>query len=105
MKWHKINLPAEYGISSLKVEGKKLCLIYEEAKLQVTSSKCPHAGADLSQGWCENGKLVCPYHRHQFDVETGKGDPGQGNYIKTYPTKFENGSWYVGISSPWWKMF
>lgn len=29
--------------------------------------ECPHRGARLSQGWLENGDLVCPYHGWSFD--------------------------------------
>jgi len=33
---------------------------------------CPHQGADLAQGWIENGSfLVCPRHRWRFDLEDG----------------------------------
>ncbi|WP_408890207.1 Rieske 2Fe-2S domain-containing protein [Myxococcus faecalis] len=33
---------------------------------------CPHQGADLSEGWVEEGRyLVCPRHRWQFDLEDG----------------------------------
>ncbi|NVJ05166.1 MBL fold metallo-hydrolase [Myxococcus sp. AM001] len=33
---------------------------------------CPHQGADLSEGWVEEGRyLVCPRHRWQFDLEAG----------------------------------
>jgi len=31
---------------------------------------CPHQGADLSQGWIEEGRyLVCPRHRWRFDLQ------------------------------------
>ncbi|HZN96079.1 MAG TPA: Rieske 2Fe-2S domain-containing protein, partial [Myxococcales bacterium] len=33
---------------------------------------CPHQGADLEQGWIEEGRfLVCPRHRWRFDLEQG----------------------------------
>ncbi|MFP2908681.1 Rieske 2Fe-2S domain-containing protein [Pyxidicoccus sp. 3LFB2] len=33
---------------------------------------CPHQGADMSEGWVEEGRyLVCPRHRWQFDMENG----------------------------------
>lgn len=102
MNWHKIDVPAEDGLYGSVVDGKKLCVIVQDGDVIVTSRRCPHAGADLSQGWCEGGKLVCPFHRHKFDLQTGKGDQGQGNYINVYPTKFENDCWYVGLPKSWW---
>lgn len=48
---------------------------------QAAADSCPHRGARLSQGWVEDGCLVCPYHGWRFDP-TGKcvhipsADPG-----------------------------
>ncbi|OJV93951.1 MAG: hypothetical protein BGO47_00510 [Microbacterium sp. 67-17] len=30
--------------------------------------ECPHRGSRLSQGWVENGDIVCPYHGWSFDA-------------------------------------
>jgi len=104
LTWYVIQLPQQEGkIQKVVVGGKRLCLLLLSGKLYATGSRCPHAGADLSQGWCEEGKLVCPYHRHRFDLQTGKGDVGQGNYIDVFPVREENGKWYVGFRKPWWK--
>lgn len=102
LDWHKIDVPPENGVYECAVSGKRLCLVLQQGQVTVTSRRCPHAGADLSQGWCESGKLVCPFHRHRFDLQTGKGDEGQGNYIQVYTTKFENNTWYVGLPKSWW---
>jgi nitrite reductase (NADH) small subunit/3-phenylpropionate/trans-cinnamate dioxygenase ferredoxin subunit len=31
-----------------------------------------HAGAPLKNGWCERGKVICPFHRHEFDLISGR---------------------------------
>lgn len=106
MEWHEIpiaDVPLEDGVRKSQVAGKSLCVIKQGEAIHVTGSKCPHAGADLSGGWCEHGQLICPYHRHAFDLETGRGAPGQGNYIRVYPTRQENGIWYVGIAKSGWR--
>src|SRR5690606_10905653 len=107
--WHKVPAKIDESrnyVKALHVAGKKLCLISEGGILSVTSSRCPHAGADLTTGWCEEGKLICPFHRHRFDIETGKGDEEQHNFIRVYPLKKENGEFFVGIKpSLWDKIF
>ncbi|GAA4794724.1 hypothetical protein GCM10023231_23920 [Olivibacter ginsenosidimutans] len=106
MKWYKIDrhlLPQAAVIKKIKVAGKNVCLIHGENQYYATGSTCPHAGADLSKGWCANGRLVCPYHRHAFDLLTGRGDPGQGNYISTYPLAWRNDELYIGLPLSWIK--
>ncbi|ALG89323.1 MULTISPECIES: aromatic ring-hydroxylating dioxygenase subunit alpha [Actibacterium] len=36
-------------------------------KVACAVDECPHRAARLSQGWVENGQLVCPYHGWAFD--------------------------------------
>jgi phenylpropionate dioxygenase-like ring-hydroxylating dioxygenase large terminal subunit len=50
----------------------------DTGELQALPNACPHMGAMLSEGWCDRGKVVCPFHALQFD---GKGCtvlPGSG---------------------------
>jgi len=100
MTWYPIHddqIPRAEEIRRIKVSGKSICLVRHEGELFATSVSCPHAGADLSAGWCEEGRLICPYHRHAFNLHTGKGDPGQGNYIHTYPLERRDGTWFIGL--------
>ena len=55
-------------IRSVRVMGKRVCLVKTEGHLYATQSRCPHAGADLAKGWWKNGKLVCPFHRYEYDL-------------------------------------
>jgi nitrite reductase/ring-hydroxylating ferredoxin subunit len=106
MKWYKIpdvqptNKPF---IKKVKVGGKTLCLVGYENKIFALSAKCPHAGGDLTAGWCKEGKLICPVHRYSFNLETGKGSEGQNDYINSYPVEIRDKAIYVGISSFWEK--
>ncbi len=92
-------------VMSVEVSGKKLCAVKSEGEIYVVERKCPHAGADLSSGWCSNGNLVCPYHRHEFDLKTGRGKKGQGNYVKTYAVEHRKDGIYVGVPKNFWKFW
>ncbi len=109
MKWIKVFPPGISGsadfMRSIPVSGRNICFVKLDDDLYAVQNKCPHAGADLSQGWCSEGKLVCPYHRHEFDLETGRGAPGQGDYIDTYPIENRADGVYIGIKDPWWKFW
>ncbi|TDL24347.1 DUF455-domain-containing protein [Rickenella mellea] len=49
-------------------------------QIYVMESACPHLGADLSHAdieECDDGVVaVCPWHRYDFDLRTGKSDTG-----------------------------
>ncbi|MGZ3458276.1 MAG: Rieske (2Fe-2S) protein, partial [Archangium sp.] len=47
---------------------------------------CPHQGADLREGWLEEGRyLVCPRHRWRFDLRDGGLCSANGCSIKAEP--------------------
>lgn len=107
MRWYKIPGVKNTGqpfIKRVKADGKTICLVGYEGKIFALSARCPHAGGDLTQGWCKEGKLICPLHRYSFDLETGKGSEGQNDYIDSYPVEVREDDIYVGISSFWEKL-
>ncbi|MFA6277467.1 MAG: Rieske 2Fe-2S domain-containing protein [Pedobacter sp.] len=107
MNWVKIDIqiPEEDFIEQIKVNGKKFCLIKNQQKIYVVQNTCPHAGGILSGGWCKEGNIVCPIHRWEYNLETGRGAEGQGDYINIYPTKLKEDGLYVGFKESLWKRF
>lgn len=103
IKWYAIDdeLPTLNTIRKIKCGGRHICLINYENEYFATSIRCPHAGADLSLGWCDKGKIICPYHRHTFDLTSGRGALGQGNYISIYPVEKRHGRWHIGLKQTW----
>jgi 3-phenylpropionate/trans-cinnamate dioxygenase ferredoxin subunit len=109
MNWIKIvsveNISREDFITKIKVSGKNICLIRTEGNLYAVQNNCPHAGAQLSNGWCTKGKIICPYHRQEFDLITGRGAKGQGNYVNIYPLEIRSDGLYIGIKKVWWRFW
>lgn len=106
MQWFKIpgaEDTAQPFIKRIKAGGKTICLVGYEGEVFALSAKCPHAGGDLTAGWCKNGKLVCPLHRYSYNLQTGKGSEGQNDYINTYPLESRSDGLYIGIASFWEK--
>jgi phenylpropionate dioxygenase-like ring-hydroxylating dioxygenase large terminal subunit len=50
----------------------------EVGEVQALPNTCPHMGAMLSEGWCDHGKVVCPFHALQFDGAGCTVLPGSG---------------------------
>jgi nitrite reductase/ring-hydroxylating ferredoxin subunit len=104
MAWYKVSNMLDDGqpyIRKVVVGGKTLCLIRYEEQLYALSNHCPHAGADLSKGWCDQGKLVCPYHRYTYHLESGKGSVGQNDFVNTYRVDAREDGIYIEVLSFW----
>jgi nitrite reductase/ring-hydroxylating ferredoxin subunit len=104
-KWVKVDeaIPESDFVMEIHVDHKKLCLVRNLGTLYAVENTCPHAGGILSDGWCVNGNLVCPVHRYQYDLVTGRGAEGQGNYIYTYPVDQRSDGVYVQLNQSWIK--
>ncbi|MEO8887488.1 MAG: Rieske (2Fe-2S) protein [Mucilaginibacter sp.] len=111
MNWYKVGELTDHNkpfIKKVKAGGKSVCLVGYEGRIYALSATCPHAGAELSGGWCREGKIICPFHRYSYNLQTGKGDPGQHDYVDTYPVEIREDGVYVGIASfgdKWREMF
>jgi nitrite reductase/ring-hydroxylating ferredoxin subunit len=67
--------------------------VYEvDGALHAIEDICPHAHANLSQGFAEGCEIECPLHNAVFDVTTGKhlrGEPCRD--VKTFPVRVVDG--------------
>lgn len=75
-----------------------------DGELKVFEKSCPHQKASLVNAVYEEGTVVCPWHKYAFDLETGRDICSAGNTLKIYPTKLEDGYWFVGeeVRLPFW---
>lgn len=105
MKWLKLDMeiPEEDFVTLIKLEGKKICLVKHENNLYAMQNTCPHAGGILSGGWCKDGHLICPIHRYEYNLKTGRGAAGQGDYIDIYPVEKRSDGVYIGVKESFWK--
>jgi len=47
-------------------------------RLFAAENRCPHRQGPLAEGVLGGGRIICPLHGHQFNLETGAGsDPGE----------------------------
>lgn len=102
MKWYRITgqlYTDQPFIKKVSAGGKSICLVGYEGTIFALSTKCPHAGEDLSRGWCTEGKLVCPVHRFSYNLSNGRGSPGQNDFVATYAVKIKDGEIYVGFET------
>lgn len=91
---------------TIDIEGKRICLVRLHDGYFAMDDKCPHAGAPLGSGKCdEHEQVVCPIHRYKYNPRTGRGAGTQGDYVETYPTELRKDGVYIGLKVKWWKKF
>lgn len=109
--WHATNLSPEQftdrEVKGVKVNEDRLVICRTGNEFFALDGICPHAGAGLAGGWCSSQRdsIVCPLHRYEFDLETGKELTGKGLGLGTYPVKVEDGKLFVGFKRKRWIFF
>jgi 3-phenylpropionate/trans-cinnamate dioxygenase ferredoxin subunit len=78
----------------LRIHGKAVLLVHHENNFYLVKNKCPHQGITLEQSKCEDGFLVCPWHRYGFDLKTGRG---AGLYLENYPIEIRGDGVFAGF--------
>ena len=101
MKWFKVfesdALDKPDFIKLVVVNGKSFCAVKIDQSVFIIQPYCPHAGAGLSGGWCVGHKIVCPFHRYEYDLYSGRGATGQGDYIDCYTVEKRSDGIYVRL--------
>ncbi|GAA0971773.1 aromatic ring-hydroxylating dioxygenase subunit alpha [Acrocarpospora macrocephala] len=67
--WYPVAYAADLTLSprAVRVLGEDYVIWSgRDGEIGAAVDECPHRGSRLSQGWVENGDLVCPYHGWSF---------------------------------------
>ena len=57
-----------------------------DGRIFATGSRCPHRQGPLAEGVLGGGRIICPLHAHQFDLETGAGrEPAE--CVRVFPVQ------------------
>lgn len=82
----------------IEVDGNMLCLARTETGFFALDEKCPHQNLPITHGGiCENGTVVCPFHRYAWDLKTGREVERRSGNINLYPVEERETGLFVGI--------
>lgn len=86
----------------LMLEGRAVALYLVGDEVVALDDICPHqSDIRLSEGWIEDGMIVCPMHQSQFDLTTGRcQSPPANEDLSRYPTRIEGDQVLVGMPVP-----
>ena len=78
----------ENDIAIIQINEKSICIIKTANGLKACSSKCPHAGGDLSGGFLDKREnIICPVHNYRFNLNNGRDTGGEGYFLKIFEMK------------------
>lgn len=78
------------------VDRKKVAIARTAEGFHAVKDRCPHQGSTFYGGYCtKDNKIVCPRHRYEFDLKTGRG---HGDYVDVYPLEEREDGIYIGFS-------
>jgi nitrite reductase (NADH) small subunit len=69
-----------------------------DGRLFASESRCPHRQGPLAEGLVGNGRVICPLHAHQFNLESGTGSEAN-ECVKTYSVQEINGSIVLNLEA------
>ncbi|QHD07265.1 FAD-dependent oxidoreductase [Pseudomonas sp. R76] len=91
-----INLPENRGVRVTTAE-RALLLVRVGDQVRAFQAQCPHAGAPLEKGVICNGRIICPWHKAAFAVDSGAVvEPPALLGLKQYPVQVHDGVVSVG---------
>jgi nitrite reductase (NADH) small subunit len=56
------------------VGGREIAVFRQrDGRLFASENRCPHRQGPLAEGIVGSGRVICPLHSHQFNLQTGSG--------------------------------
>lgn len=92
VRWHAVEderLPAlaEGALLRVMVKGRGILFVRMNGVLRALADQCPHQGRSFEGGWCDEGHVVCPWHRFHFDPMTGRNKFGMTSNVEVFPVE------------------
>lgn len=84
----------------VQYKDRMVALFNHGGTILAVDNECPHKGASLSGGSIENGKVYCPFHGWDFDLNSGKCGVNPDRPVTIYPVKIADGKIHLADPNP-----
>jgi 3-phenylpropionate/trans-cinnamate dioxygenase ferredoxin subunit len=101
MAWQRVasvaDVAADKGLH-VKVGRADVAIFRVGENLYAIEAICPHAEANLADGFIDEDRVECPLHQAQFHLPTGKclGPPADRD-LTTYPVRIDGNDVLVDV--------
>src|SRR5688572_1591904 len=76
---------------TVELKGRRFAVFNSQGSFFAIDDTCPHVGASLGDGFCDNGIVHCPMHGWAFEIATGACRSNPAKPVNTYPTRVMDG--------------
>jgi nitrite reductase/ring-hydroxylating ferredoxin subunit len=80
-----------------EVEGLRIAIFNENGTYHALYGVCPHSGGLLATGWIDGGEAVCPLHRWQFKLASGRCTTVRGESVHRFRCELRDGEVWVEV--------
>lgn len=80
-----------------RIGGTAILLVRLDGQFHAYQARCPHQGAELSDGELDDRVLTCAAHRWQFDATSGQGVNPRRTCLKRFPVHVEKGKVWIEL--------
>jgi nitrite reductase/ring-hydroxylating ferredoxin subunit len=84
-----LNRVPESDILTVQVEGISLILNRQGTNVTCYRNACTHLEYPIDMGNVSNGIITCPFHKFQYQLDTGKCLNAPAPWLQSYPVKIE----------------
>ena len=70
-----------------------------DGRIFATQNRCPHLQGPLAEGLVGGGRVICPLHAHQFNLDTGAGNEPL-ECVQVYAVEEVDGDMLLQLSRP-----
>jgi nitrite reductase/ring-hydroxylating ferredoxin subunit len=88
------------GVKGVRVGGDSVAIYRVDDKLYATSDVCTHEAALLSEGWVEDGEIICPLHGARFRIEDGTCKGPLGTDLQCFRIRERAGRIEIACRTP-----
>ncbi|MEW9700233.1 nitrite reductase small subunit NirD [Paenibacillus sp. SI8] len=83
---------------TIRYKGEEVALFkLSSGKLQAIQNRCPHKEGVLAEGIVCDDHIFCPLHDRKIHLPSGLVQAPDTGCVKTYSTKVQEGSVYIGF--------
>lgn len=79
----------------LELGEEEIAVFYVDGEFHALDNVCTHQGGPLCDGRVEDEYVYCPWHGHQFDLQTGEHGQLSRLDTRTFEVVVEDGQVYV----------